>query len=120
MLTDGPASGGRSLVVLLGSGVVLAVGAGIAIASIPDASGVIHACYKTSQGQTRIVQSAADCNPSETAIQWNQTGVAGARWRLLKGSDGSLFWARSRRSVEDHHYVTETWRTSGALPGPCG
>jgi hypothetical protein len=72
-----PALKRRPFVILLGSGVVLAVGAGIAIASIPDASGVIHACYKTSQGQTRIVQSAADCNPSETAVQWSQTGVAG-------------------------------------------
>lgn len=67
----------RTVALVVGAGVALAFGVGIAIASIPDAGGVIHACYKTSQGQTRIVTSASDCNPSETAIQWNQTGPQG-------------------------------------------
>ncbi len=66
----------KTVVVLIGVA-VLALGVGVAVASIPDAGGVIHACYKTNQGQTRIVESAADCNPSETAIQWNQTGLPG-------------------------------------------
>lgn len=67
----------KTLALLIGAGAVLAFGVGIAVASIPDASGVIHACYKTSQGQTRIVESAADCNPAETPIQWSQTGPQG-------------------------------------------
>src|SRR5260370_9548036 len=67
----------KTLAVLVGVGAALAFGVGLALASIPDAGGVIHACYKTVQGQTRIVTSAADCNPSETAIQWNQTGPQG-------------------------------------------
>jgi hypothetical protein len=67
----------RTLAVTGGAAVLLAVGAGIAIASIPDASGAIHACYKTAHGQARIVESAADCRSSETAIEWNQRGVAG-------------------------------------------
>lgn len=44
--------------------------------SIPDPSGVIHACYKSS-GDLRVVQSAADCKPNETALTWSQTGPAG-------------------------------------------
>ena len=67
----------RTLALLVGAGAVLAFGVGLAVASIPDAGGVIHACYKNSQGQTRIVESAADCNPAETPIQWSQTGPAG-------------------------------------------
>ena len=63
--------------VLVGVGVVLVLGVGLAVASIPDGSGVIHACYKTSQGQTRIVESASDCNPAETPIEWSQTGPQG-------------------------------------------
>jgi hypothetical protein len=38
---------------------------------------VIHACYKTQNGQVRIVTSGGDCNPSETALKWNQAGVQG-------------------------------------------
>ena len=69
--------GRRSLVILGGTIGVLGLVAGIAVASIPDASGVIHACYKSAQGQVRIVEAAADCNPSESAIQWSQTGPSG-------------------------------------------
>jgi hypothetical protein len=68
----------KTAVLLIGVAALFALGVGVALASIPDAGGVIHACYKTSQGQTRIVESAADCSPSETPIQWNQTGPAGA------------------------------------------
>ena len=48
----------------------------IALAAIPDASGVIHACY-TSKGTVRVVNSAADCKNNETALPWNQTGPQG-------------------------------------------
>jgi hypothetical protein len=51
--------------------------AGIAYASIPGSGGVIHACFKSNNGQVRLVESAADCNPSEQAIQWNQIGPQG-------------------------------------------
>src|SRR6266702_3408014 len=68
----------RTVAVVVGAGGVLGLGVGLAVASIPGAGGVIHACYKTSQGQTRIVESASDCGASETAIEWNQTGQQGA------------------------------------------
>ncbi len=48
----------------------------IAQAAIPDASGVIHACYK-SNGNLRVVDSAANCKKKETALVWNQTGLQG-------------------------------------------
>jgi Collagen triple helix repeat (20 copies) len=67
----------RSLVILGGVAAVVATATGMAVASIPDAGGVIHACYKSAQGQVRIVESAADCNPSELPIQWSQTGPTG-------------------------------------------
>lgn len=44
---------------------------------IPDAQGVIHACYKNPNGLARIVSSDANCTRAETPIQWNQTGVQG-------------------------------------------
>ena len=48
----------------------------IAYASIPDAGGVIHGCYKTSNGSLRVIDSpAVQCDArNETPISWNQTG----------------------------------------------
>jgi len=42
--------------------------------------GVINACYKTQNGQLRVIDPASDrCLPSETAISWSQTGPTGTR-----------------------------------------
>lgn len=50
-------------------------------ASIPDAGGVIHGCYKTNGGNLRVVDTdqGQACSNSETALQWNQQGVPGAQ-----------------------------------------
>lgn len=62
---------------LIGIGViVVAVAAGVAWATIPDGQGVIHTCFKTDNGQLRVVDSAA-CNASETPLSWSQTGPQG-------------------------------------------
>jgi hypothetical protein len=48
-----------------------------AVADIGD-GGVINGCYKTQNGQLRVIDPATDhCLPSETAISWNQTGTPG-------------------------------------------
>jgi hypothetical protein len=80
----------KTLVVLIGALVALMVGVGFAVASIPDTSGVFHACYKKHQGQLRLVQSASDCRPSENATSWSQTGPPGP-----PGTPGSSFLAGS-------------------------
>src|SRR4029450_4111131 len=54
----------------------VALAAGVAYATIPDGQGVIHACYKTDNGQLRIVDDAG-CNPSETSRSWRQVGPGG-------------------------------------------
>jgi hypothetical protein len=61
---------------LLVAGTVLALGAGVAYATIPDNGGLIHGCYSNKNGLLRIVDSTA-CRTSETAINWNQQGVPG-------------------------------------------
>ena len=67
------------------SGIVagLVVGGGwsaVVLASIPDASGVIHACYTTAVGAVRIIDSPSQsCNALETAITWNQAGPQGTQ-----------------------------------------
>ncbi len=50
----------------------------VAYASIPDANGVIHGCYKKSGGTLRVIDSAVErCGASETPLNWNQTGPQG-------------------------------------------
>jgi hypothetical protein len=56
--------------------------AGVAYATIPDAGGVIHGCYKKSspnQGTLRVIDTdkAQACSNSETPINWSQTGPQG-------------------------------------------
>jgi hypothetical protein len=53
------------------------VGAGIAYASIPGPDGVIHACYKNSDGSLKAIDSAANCPNGYTPLNWNQTGPQG-------------------------------------------
>lgn len=55
--------------VALVAAAVLAIGGGIAWATIPGSDGVIHACYKNSNGALRAIDTASSsCNPSETPI----------------------------------------------------
>jgi hypothetical protein len=61
---------------------LLIVAAGLAItsvawAAIPGPGGVITSCYKSVNGQLRVVDSSGHCRPSETALTWNKTGPAG-------------------------------------------
>ena len=71
----------RALLILVSAGVLVAAGAGIeAIASIPDAHGVIHGCYSKSTGALRVIDSAKHKCPRGTkALNWNQRGPRGPR-----------------------------------------
>src|SRR6476659_9405489 len=67
----------------------LVVAGGIAYATIPDSSGVIHGCYKKGApnnkpappdvGSLRVVatEKGQTCSPSEAPLDWNQTGQQG-------------------------------------------
>jgi hypothetical protein len=89
-MTPLPRVSRKALVVLIGVLVALMVGVGFAVASIPDSSGVFHACYQKNNGQLRLVESASNCRPSETATSWSQTGPPGP-----PGTPGSSFLAGS-------------------------
>jgi hypothetical protein len=49
----------------------------LALAAIPDSTGVIHACFKQNNGQVRVVEPGTSCHPSEAAISWNANGAPG-------------------------------------------
>lgn len=59
--------------------VVVAIAGGVtyAVAQV-GGGGVINGCYKSQNGQLRLIDPATDsCHPSETAISWSQTGPQG-------------------------------------------
>ena len=61
------------------AGLALALGVGIAAASIPDRSGVIHGCYKTRNGSLRVIDGGAGarCRAGEHPLTWNRQGQDG-------------------------------------------
>jgi hypothetical protein len=69
-----------ALVALTIVGALLVAG-GIAYATVPDASGVIHGCYNKTQGSLRVIDTdkAQTCSNSEASINWSQTGPQGAQ-----------------------------------------
>jgi hypothetical protein len=63
-------------------GLVVGLGLGVASASIPDHSGVIHGCYKrTANGSITpllVYDSAkSKCPSNQTELDWNQKGAQG-------------------------------------------
>ena len=69
----------RPAVVALAIVGTLLVAGGIAYATIPDAGGVIHACYQKNQGTLRVIDTdkAQTCASSESPLNWSQTGPQG-------------------------------------------
>jgi len=53
--------------------VVAVVGGGIAYASIPDESGVIHGCRNKTSGVLRVIDSDQMCTPAESSLDWVQS-----------------------------------------------
>jgi hypothetical protein len=64
----------RTIGVVTAAAAVAAAAAGIAVASIPDGAGNVHACYKRDTGVLRVIDTGAGdaCRAtSEGALQWN-------------------------------------------------
>jgi hypothetical protein len=50
----------------------------VVLATIPDASGVIHGCYQRPEGSVRIIDdSETSCRPSESPVSWSVQGPRG-------------------------------------------
>jgi hypothetical protein len=73
---------------------VLAAVGGVAVASIPDSSGVVHACYQKKSGGLRVIDTAkrgvaGKCGKSEKPLAWNQQGLQGLQGvQGLQGAQG--------------------------------
>ena len=62
-----------------GGALALVIGMAVATASIPDSSGVIHACYLKSLGIVRVIDTGQSCSNKETPLTWNQAGPPGPK-----------------------------------------
>jgi hypothetical protein len=69
----------RKALTILAAITIVVVATGVALASIPDANGMIHGCYDTKHGNLRVIDMEAGqtCDPNETLLSWNQTGPQG-------------------------------------------
>jgi hypothetical protein len=72
----------RQPLALVGLLAALVLGGGAAAASIPDSSGVIHACYKAAapdKGTLRVIntESGQACPSGYSSLAWNQSGPQG-------------------------------------------
>jgi Collagen triple helix repeat (20 copies) len=67
------------LVFAVSAVVVVAIAGGVSYAFAEiGGGGVINGCYKSQNGQLRLIDPATDsCHPSETSISWSQTGPQG-------------------------------------------
>jgi len=72
-------SGRAVAAAVLAVALALVLAAGVAWATIPDAGGVIHGCFKKLGGDLRVIDPAAGgaCKSSETSLDWSQTGPQG-------------------------------------------
>lgn len=102
----------------------LVVTAGLALATIPDESGVLHGCYLKSGGAVRIIDSSvAGCKSNETAISWNVQGPAGAPG--TPGAPGergpsAAFYVDQRGNFASQSLDPVTFKTLVKLSLPAG
>lgn len=68
----------RLVVAAAAVGAALLVAGGVAYATIPDSSGVIHGCYARSGGSLRVIDATVtNCKSTETSLDWNAQGPQG-------------------------------------------
>ena len=79
----------KLIAAVVGALIATVLAGGVAWAAIPDAGGVIHACYKKNLLVLRVAESASDCKANEVALSWNQRGQRGDTGpQGLKGDQG--------------------------------
>ena len=101
----------RMLVVLATA--LLFLGVVAYAASIPDANGVIHGCYKKASGQLRVIDGETSlCDSNELPIQWGQTGPQGlpAPPRLITvgTGDGTFGMMGCTEAIRSKEFVKQS------------
>ena len=72
---------GPSPALVVSVGVLVVALGGVAVAAIPDSTGVIHGCYVKALGSLRVIDPGKGqrCAAFEAPIQWDQTGPQGPK-----------------------------------------
>ena len=131
----GPASRRRRLLhvvagALAGAGATALVGGGLALASVPSATGTVTACVKKAGGAVRIIDTAtsARCWRGETRIAWTSLTPRGA-WTASAGyrggdivTHGSSTWLARKASKGLTPVAGASWTLLAArgATGPAG
>ncbi len=106
---------------------VVAIGlmaGGVAYASIPDSTGVVHGCYGKLNGALRVIDTAKSqkCAANELALNWNQTGPKGATG--AKGAAGPKGATGPRgpigSTVDGSQWTDRPGRHRPSMGGHCG
>ncbi len=110
----------RLVAALVGAGVMAAVG-GVAYATIPDTSGVIHTCYSQATGTWRPIDTETNppqkCKSGETQLDFNQkgpkgdpglTGPPGAVGPAGAAGPGGPSGPQGPPGISRYHIVTES------------
>lgn len=95
----------RIIVGVTGAAVVAATSFTVASASVPDSNDVIHACYTTSSGALRVIDTdnGGSCYSYETAISWPSKAP-------------SLKYFTGTATVNSSHDVSEMDCPDGGMP----
>jgi hypothetical protein len=67
----------RGPAVLLAAAALVASGIGAGYAVIPSESDLITACYKSTDGTLRVIDTGRSCKANEVKLEWNQKGLQG-------------------------------------------
>ena len=104
------------LVAAVAAALVCVAAGGVAYASIPDSSGVIHACFSRSSGALRV-SDAGTCSSKETALSWNTVGRAGLTWQG-QWSAGSSYQPRDAVVYQGSSYLALFASVGSTPPNP--
>lgn len=109
-------------VVLVSAG-ISAVAFAIAHATIPDGNGVIHGCYRNSEGNLRVVNDPTSCRHDETALSWSQTGPQGPQGPIgapgpqgPQGVPGTSASSHAYEASNTHELPEDTYLVGLTLP----
>lgn len=86
---------------------------GIAYAAIPDANGVIFACYAKNGGALRVSDTGG-CKSTEVALSWNHVGPPGLTWRG-EWASGSSYQPRDAVLYQGSSYIA-IFANQGSTP----
>ena len=105
--------GHRRLTSILIAAIAVAATVGVAYAAIPDANGVIRACYSRSGGALRVSDNGT-CKSTEISLTWNNVGPAGLTWRG-EWASGSSYSARDAVAYQGSSYIA-IFANQGSTP----